>query len=842
MTSRIIFRLNIWQADKCCVFQLRCGEGQELSDTLEYPEELTVQYEAWRKIYLGLYLGLYKRLRGRKLSGGDLDPSSLVDYGHELEEARAKFIDTFQRWLAQLREIREKIQNKIHTVAQNLSQSGEKEVTRPTVDIFIACNSIDLGRLPWETWELVPEDLPSEILPTDILRIARIPIATRQEYVESHSHLRSGKPRILVVLGDNTGLDLDEDKQTVKALKRVAQFKFFDWQQQDGVENLKAALANEIADERGWDALFFMGHSNETEVTDGELAIAPNTYVSIDQIKDYLSTAKENGLRFCLFNSCEGLQIANRLANLGLQVAVMREPIYDDVAHVFLRQFCQELARHEDVHNAMLTACWHLQHVERFVYPSAYLIPSFFSPYGAEPFRFERWGWRKIIRQWMPTRGEAVTLGVVIPLSLIFAVHDLLSDFRYSAQAVYRDVTNQRGELPDGVLPPVNLVNIDEESVHWGIETITDFKPKPMDRQLLAQLVTRLSELEVKVIGINYILYKQTQADKTQKLADSIQSAVNEQGIWFVFNKGQFPVFSKIASPNWSLQGKESFLPWDLEQPSDTTCTDPCPFAYLLALSHILSQESSLANEPQSNLQNQSKTNFQEELSDYLKTENASSELGNFLKQAKSPFWLRPIIDFSIPNENVYNTQSVYKPISAKDLLERDSSDLELQKLKGGITIITSGDYKEAGDQADDYYSLPLAFKYWCFSHSLKTQQLNKCPQNITGGEIIAYMINHHLNLLSQNHKNVIPAPYLIPGFMIIAIAAFLGKGATLRLAKLQRKQHKGLIFALVGSTALYGIVVFQIYISVSLSIPLFLPLLTFWIYILSFLKRKYSA
>lgn len=838
MTSRIVFRLNIWQADKHCVFQLRCGDAQECSDTLEYPEELTTQYEAWREIYLEFY----PNLRAKELSRGGLNPSPSVDLGHELEEARAKFLDAFQRWLAQLREIKERIQHKIHTVAQNISHSEEKEVTRPTVDIFIACNSIDLERLPWEAWKLVPEDVPSEILPTEILRIARIPIATRQEYVESHPYLRSGKPRILVILGDDTGLDLDKDKQTVKVLKRVAQLKFFDWQQKEGVENLKEALAQEIADERGWDALFFMGHSEETELTDGELAIAPNIYLSIDQIKDYLSTAKEYGLRFCLFNSCDGLQIANRLADLGLQVAVMREPIHDDVAHVFLRQFCQELARHEDVHNAMLTACWHLQHVEGLVYPSAYLIPSFFSPYGAEPFRFERWGLRKIVRQWMPTWGEAITLGIVIPLSLTFAVHDLLSDFRYSTQAVYRDLTNQRGELPEGTFPLVNLVNIDQESVQWGIEKIKGFKPKPMDRQLLAELITQLSELEVKVIGINYVLYKQTQADKTQKLAESIQSAVNEQGTWLVFKTGEFPVFSEIASPSWILQGKAGFWRWYLEQPEDKTCTNSCPFAYLLALSHILSQEGSLSNLPQSNLQSQIKTDFWEGLSQYLKTENVSSELGNFLKQEKFTFWLRPIIDFSIPNENVYDTESVYKSISAKDLLERNLSDRELEQLKDGIVIITSGGYKEAGDKADDYYSLPLAFKYWCFSQNFKTRQAKKCPQQITGGEVSAYMINHHLNQLSGSKEHVIAAPYLIPGFMIIAIAAFLGKWVTLRLAKLQKQQQKEFTLTLAGSTALYGIVVFQIYISASISIPLFLPLLIFWIYILSFLRRKYSA
>ncbi|NER28691.1 MAG: CHASE2 domain-containing protein [Symploca sp. SIO1C4] len=816
MTSRIIFRLNIWQADKCCVFQLRCGEGQELSDTLEYPEELTVQYEAWRKIYLELYLGLHKKLRGRKLSGGDLDPSSLVDYGHELEEARAKFIDTFQRWLAQLREIREKIQNKIHTVAQNLSQSGEKEVTRPTVDIFIACNSIDLGRLPWEAWELVPEDLPSEILPTDILRIARIPIATRQEYVESHSHLRSGKPRILVVLGDNTGLDLDEDKQTVKALKRVAQLKFFDWQQQDGVENLKAALANEIADERGWDALFFMGHSNETEVTDGELAIAPNTYVSIDQIKDYLSTAKKYGLRFCLFNSCEGLQIANRLANLGLQVAVMREPIYDDVAHVFLRQFCQELARHEDVHNAMLTACWHLQHVERFVYPSAYLIPSFFSPYGAEPFRFERWGWRKVLRPWMPTRGEAIALGILLLFSVIVPVQRQLFDLRALTQAIYRD--NTKNLLPPES-EPVVLVGIDPASLREG--GIDAYNIYPMDRSYIAKLVKQLDKLEARVIGIDY-LFENPQKEKDKTLYRSITEAVDNQSTWFVFaserRKGGYSakVIPDIASNKWSLQGDLTLTTapsWELILPRNLNCEDKCPLAYQLTLAQILREIPHSVNFSQPQLSNQ--IDLQNQVIEFFIGKQDNKIIP--LTQADIPLGLQPIIDFSIPPEHVY------KYISARKLFDKNQP---LEKLKKQIVLIAPGGYEEANDN----FTLPLAIRYWNSIRNI--HEINIDRQSFTGGEAHAYMIHHIL------FQHVV---LLIPTYWVVFIAAIIGKMINLMREK-QNWQQKKMQEGLIVFTAAYGIFCLQIYVSAHFLIPWFLPSVTLWIFVPSFFKKKVYA
>lgn len=97
------------------------------------------------------------------------------------------------------------------------------------------------------------------------------------------------------------------------------------WQPGQEIAELKAKISAAIADERGWDVLFFAGHSNETVLTGGELAIAPNVSLSISEITPQLLKAKQRGLQFALFNSCSGLTLANSLIDLGLsQVAVMR--------------------------------------------------------------------------------------------------------------------------------------------------------------------------------------------------------------------------------------------------------------------------------------------------------------------------------------------------------------------------------------------------------------------------------------------------------------------------------------------------------------------------------------
>ncbi|NEP50388.1 MAG: CHASE2 domain-containing protein [Moorea sp. SIO3C2] len=822
------FRLNVWQADSSCLFYLRGNHGQEVSAKLDYPAKVIDCYEEWRY----LYLQFYPKLRARELSSGAITPL-VDDLGHELEEAKEIFLDVFQRWLGQLQTIRETIQHQIFTIARKESQSKKTAEAYREVAIFIACDSMELARLPWEAWQLLPEDIPS-----GRIRITRIPMTTHAETIALDNKLRHGKPRILAILGDNTDLNLEKDKQAIKLLKGVAQVEFFDWQHQvDGV-NLKAALAAEITDERGWDALFFMGHSDETKVTDGKLAIAPEQLVSISEIKEYLTTAKNQGLQLCVFNSCSGLKIANRLADLGLQVVIMREEVHDNVAHVFLKEFCSRLAQYQDVQEAMLAACRNLQVSEKFVYPSAYLIPSFFSPYGAKPFRIEPWGYQKLLQQWLPKPKEAIALASVLLVSAMVPVQDMLLDGRTFVQAVYRDSTNQfpREGLSSRKPRSVLLIAIDQDSINQAQLEIKGFKTQPMEREYLGKLVRQLSNSGAKVIGIDYLLH--TQEPREEKLASAIQSAVSQQDTWFVFGVNQEKnrkVFPKIASPKWSLQGDITFFRWDMELPQDATCNKSCPFAYLLALSHQLHQQPNHGIGLNPNVE--STTNFQQQVSQYLQQvssqdnaigrrpryANASLKPNNLpfaigrrpryanasLKPNNLPLGMRYIIDFSIPPEQAYE----YKP--AWEFLKSDFPNIEQQ-----VVIIASGGY----DEAEDNFSLPLAIEYWCDPLNRTRKPPDTCPKVFTGGEAHAYMVHHFLS------KHTIK---LIPDSWMILLAALLGKGTTLLLLQQKPQKRQQSVLILVGATAVYGIIGLQAYISASILIPIALPSIILWFYIL---------
>lgn len=343
-------QLEVWQLDQRCVFKLSWGQEQRLSATLPYPESLTTLYQEWQRNYFNFYRRLpldeqagaptaESELRGRVEESGSL--SSTEDWRFKLVQAEASLLSEFHRWLSSAQLV--KIRQQIAQIASKQSQQDN------CVDLFLTCSLIELERLPWEAWEI-----GTEFASTTTIRIARTPDSIQIEPVQRP---RRGRTRILAILGDDTGLSFQTDRQAVRSLSRVAEIEFIGWKPGQDVTELPAQIATAIEDEQGWDVLFFAGHSNETAIRGGELTIAPHKSISTHEIARSLKVAKERGLQFAIFNSCRGLSIVTSLIDLGIaQVAVMREPIHNRVAHEFLVRFLQGLAEFKDVHDALLSS------------------------------------------------------------------------------------------------------------------------------------------------------------------------------------------------------------------------------------------------------------------------------------------------------------------------------------------------------------------------------------------------------------------------------------------------------------------------------------------------------
>ncbi|OLT63209.1 CHASE2 domain-containing protein [Moorena bouillonii] len=819
-----VFEIKIWykKDDKSCFFLLLWDDRRrQLSASMNYSKEIQRYYQRWRQRYTRFY-----ELPSVKPIGdsGRINPGS-GDPCYDLMEAEREFVNAFQRWLGEgeVRKIQQRIRDELTRVAQLISKDGKGIGTHPSVDIFLACDSIEIERLPWETWELAAEgtpvgkvrifrsamDNPYGIAGTNPLTAC----GATPRFFKALGNAHRRKTRILAIFGDDPRLPLQEDWKAVRSLKSIAEVERVTWQPHENHVDIKTKIANAICDQQGWDVLFFAGHSDETTTTGGRLAIAPNISLSISELEEQLTQAREHRLQLAIFNSCSGLSIANSLIKLGLQVIVMREPIRNDVAQSFLQQFCKPLADHRDVYDALLEACQHLQSVEKFAYPSAYLLPSLFNPPGLIPYRIERFDWKKMLLQWLPTRPEAIALGTVLLLSVIPAIQvELLFDIRAFVQAVYRNFTNQ---VPENTLAPVLLVAIDQESLDQADEAIESTQGKLIDSEYLAKLVRHLYALNAQVIGIYY--NRHIYQPRYEKLDQAIRSAVEKHNTWFVLAADEQ---DKVASRKWSLEGYIDFDPWTIEQPLNPTCIESCPFAYQLAVAYLLNHQSSADSLPQPTLN--STVDFQSQVSDYLKQRKTDNKGQIAFNQSAPPFGLASIIDFSIP------PRQVYKSITAKELLNFPVPNPELQQhVMQQVVIITNGEYN---DTEDDFY-FPSVVEYWCHYYQPVKQDLQKCLEVLTRGEVFAYMVHH----IIRQHRVV-----LIPDQWLIFLAAFLGKSTTIILHKQPVKQRHQQVLLLGSITGLYGLVVLQVYISALLLIPWFLPSILVWVYYSFALQKHY--
>lgn len=206
------------------------------------------------------------------------------------------------------------------------SQLGSTEEVR----VIIETNDELLRRLPWHRWEFFND------YPLAEMALSR-PEYKRREPLESK--VSQKKVRILAVLGNTSGIDLETETKFLKSLND-AEIEFI---ANASRQELNAQLWNNL----GWDILFFAGHS-QTEGETGRIYInenETNNSLTIEELEEAVKQAIENGLKLAIFNSCDGLGLANTLEKLNIPtVIVMREPVPNRVAQEFFKHFLDAFA------------------------------------------------------------------------------------------------------------------------------------------------------------------------------------------------------------------------------------------------------------------------------------------------------------------------------------------------------------------------------------------------------------------------------------------------------------------------------------------------------------------
>lgn len=802
-TSSHIFNLKVQKVEQVCLFELSWGEGQRLASQVDYPSSLTNLYNEWQRAYLNFYQS--EQMRGRAVGGGVATLN--IDWHAELVKAETKLMYEFHRWLrsAELFEIR----SRIAKASQEAFASSAHETASPSIQLFLTCTPIEIDRFPWESWELA-----SEFASIGAIKIIRAPLNIAAN-PSTENRRKFGKTRILAILGDDTGLNFESDKQSIKSLEKIADVKFVGWQPHQNANQVIEQIVNAIADEQGWDILFFAGHSNETELTGGELGIAPGVSIAIKEIIPQLTAARKRGLQVAIFNSCSGLNIAESLIDVGFsQVVVMREPIHNRVAQEFLVHFLQALGKHNDLYESLMEARQYLRMEKSHTYPSSYLVSSLFCHPGADLFRIKPTRWKDKLRHSLPNLSEAAILGATLLLSIIPPAQGILEDIRVLNQSGYRQLT---GQIPNDETPPVALVEIDAESIYRA--NLPDNQLRPMNRSYLAKILDRTRQLNAKVVGIDFVFdTPQTNPPTGDKdLGQAVRRAADEN-MWLVFGSILEPTREVGANEslginewNWTLQGYVDAYRYSVEYPQGD-CRKACPISYLMALIQTANQEIKELPKPNTNRQN----NLRAEFFDVLAKQSPKTvETAQILKH-KSFMGEYPIIDFSIP------PSQAYMKIPAWKIIENPDSN-EFPLIPKQVVIIASGDDERLGAASGvpDYATAPSAVQYW-------TKQ-----KNLTGGEFLAYMTHHFLN-----NRMVLT----VPSIWLVGLAALLGKLSWFILQR-QRKWSSNhrihIIGAAIAATIISGVISLQLYVSAAVLVPWLLPASIFLVYIISATRRK---
>ncbi|MBF2063588.1 MAG: CHASE2 domain-containing protein [Calothrix sp. C42_A2020_038] len=797
MTSSHLFHLKVQKVEQTCLFELSWGQGQRLTAQVSYPIALSELYQDWKKAYLNFYQS--DEMRGRVIDGGIAELT--IDWHAELVKAETKLMYEFNSWLrsAELYDLRARI-------GQPVSGSQNQQI----VTVFLTCAPIELDRFPWEAWE-------SEFNSAGTIQIIRSPL-----HISSpHQGQPQGRTRILTILGDNTGLDFQEEKTAIRELSKVADVQFVGWQPNKTASQVIEEITTAIADERGWDLLFFAGHSDETDLTGGELGIAPGVSISISEIATLLSSARERRLKVAIFNSCSGLNIAESLIDLGFsQVMVMREPVHNRVAQEFLVKFLQGLGKYLDIYESMMEARQFLRLEKSHTYPSSYLLPSLFCHPGAKLYKIPSLQpWHVRLRQVVLPNSlvEAAALVATIAVSTMLPVQDFLLDGRIFSQAVYRNLTSQ---IPNHEAPPVALVEIDTESITK--RKLPASQILPMNRSYIAELMEHVRKLNAPVISLDFLIDTPQkyppQADKD--LGTAVSRAVSEDK-WVIFGtvlhdgeEASVNDANGIRNRNWTLQGYTESYPYHVELPA-SDCRQTCPMPYLIALTQLATQEITDLPKPKTS----GKINLRKQLLDAIEQNLPLKGNLTALKNWRPLLGQQPIIDFSIPPHQVYTKISAWK------LMDNPDANKFPLVSKQAVLIATGNDERLGKAPGEpDRMPIPTAMKYWTGQSWM------------TGGQSLSYTTHHFIR------RHLITP---IPDIWLVIVAVLISKIMVYTLkskSPLKPQIRLQILSGVLISVVLYGIVALQVYVSAALLLPWFLPSSVFLAYILSATRKQNYA
>jgi hypothetical protein len=328
--------------------------------TLPPALELYQVYESWHLAYSAysqLNFQDYRSLRKKAEFNSSLITKVELDDLYNLSDRLSQALNI---WLnsQEFRSVKD-------TFLSKLSPSDE-------ISVIIQTDDERLQRLPWHLWEIFKDYRKAEVSLGSINH-QKVEIPRRLS-----SSLRN-KVRILAVFGNDEGINLHKDQYLLGHISDDVDISSYE-------QPTRKQLNDLLWDKDGFDILYFSGHSfSDNNGKNGTIKLNLTESLNIEEIKPALSRAIGKGLKIAIFNSCDGLGLAQNLLSLDIpQIIVMREPVPDLVAHEFLEHFLKVYSNDSSLYLAFREARERLSILER-KYPCSSWLPVLFHNSAEKP-------------------------------------------------------------------------------------------------------------------------------------------------------------------------------------------------------------------------------------------------------------------------------------------------------------------------------------------------------------------------------------------------------------------------------------------------------------------------
>ncbi|MDM9385500.1 CHASE2 domain-containing protein [Chlorogloeopsis sp. ULAP01] len=471
--------------------------SSEIAGKLPPATELLQKYREWQSSYL--------KMGNRYRLSADKVQVTNVSIVQDCDQTAYTLRSHLNSWLLapEFRPVREKW-------LEQLLPTDE-------VRVILQTDNRDLQRLPWHLWDVMERYRKAEIAIAP-LRYERI--ASKKTF--------NHKVNILAIIGNSQGINTQRDKALLEALP-AAEVSFL-------VEPQRKEL-NDFLWQKNWDILFFAGHSSSQGTNGvGRIFLNQTDSLSISELKYALRKAVERGLQLAIFNSCDGLGLAEQLADLHIpQIIVMREPVPDLVAQEFLKYFLEGFAAGERFYLAVREAREQLQGLED-KFPCATWLPVICQNLAEVPSTWQditgtiaaKQAVKPIAVSSFVRNCTQVLLTSAVITTVVVGVRFFGFLQRWELQAFDGMMRSRSVVLDEGPDPRLLLVTIDDADIAAQRRQGESLKGTSVSDKYLNLLLEKLQQYQPQAIGLD--IYRDFSAESPD-LIKRLQTTDNLIGV-----------------------------------------------------------------------------------------------------------------------------------------------------------------------------------------------------------------------------------------------------------------------------------------------------------------------